>query len=91
MCSRAAINPGSKENSVERGQKLKAVVDKIEEGIITCEDFDRNIYNFDRTKINFELKVGDVIDIDAGIVKLDLEATKKRKKEIQDLTEGLWK
>ena len=43
-----------------------------------------------KSKLPEMCKEGDILNIKNNIITIDLEATKKRKKEIEKLTENFW-
>ncbi len=73
---------------------MKVVIDRFEGDFAVCEKKDRTMIDIERSKLPFDAKEGDVLDIvldmqDNKIV-IDREATNKRKKDIELLTEDLW-
>jgi hypothetical protein len=69
---------------------LKVIVDRIEEEIAVCEQENRQMINIPLKDISFIPKEGDVLIIDKNNIKLDLEETKNKKGEIENLTKDLW-
>lgn len=62
-----------------RMDKMKYVVDRIENNIIILENLkDKSILEIPKDKINFLVKDGDVLYYDNNNFKLDLETKKKR-------------
>lgn len=62
-----------------RMDKMKYVVDRIENNIIILENLkDKSILEIPKDKINFFVKDGDVLYYDNNKFRLDLETKKKR-------------
>ena len=62
-----------------RMDKMKYVVDRIENNIIILENLkDKSILEIPKDKINFLIKDGDVLYYDNNKFRLDLETKKKR-------------
>lgn len=62
-----------------RMDKMKYVVDRIENNIIILENLkDKSILEIPKDKINFLVKDGDVLYYDNNKFRLDLETKKKR-------------
>lgn len=62
-----------------RMDKMKYVVDRIENNIIILENLkDKSILELPKDKINFLIKDGDVLYYDNNKFRLDLETKKKR-------------
>lgn len=62
-----------------RIDKMKYVVDRIENNIIILENLkDKSILEIPKDKINFLIKDGDVLYYDNNKFRLDLETKKKR-------------
>jgi hypothetical protein len=70
---------------------VKAVIDRFEGNFAVCESDDRKMFNIERDSLPEGILEGCVIDICGDKVTLDKDETIKRKKEIDDLCEGLWK
>ena len=68
-----------------RMDKMKYVVDRIENNIIILENLkDKSILEIPKDKINFLVKDGDVLYYDNNNFKLDLETKKKRLELIKE-------
>lgn len=70
---------------------MKAVIDRFEDDFAVCESDDRKMLNIERGRLPEGAHEGCVLDISGDEITLDTCETKKRKKEIDDLCEGLWK
>lgn len=66
------------------------IIDRFEGNFAVCEKEDRSTMNIPREKIPATAKEGDVLKIDGKLIIIDHEATEKRRKEIEELTKGLW-
>lgn len=69
---------------------MKVVIDRFEGDFAVCEKKDRTMIDIERSKLPFDAKEGDVLDIQDNKIVIDREATNKRKKDIELLTEDLW-
>ena len=68
-----------------RMDKMKYVVDRIENNIIILENLkDKSILEIPEDKINFLVKDGDVLYYDNNKFRLDLETKKKRVELIKE-------
>lgn len=72
-------------------KELRVIIDRFEGGFAVCETEDREIINIEKSKLPEHAKEGDVLVILNGSIGLDLSETEKRKREIEELTDGLWK
>ena len=70
---------------------MKAVIDRFEDNIAVCESDDGKILNIERDRLPEGVLEGCVLDICENEITFDKNETIKRKKEINDLCEGLWK
>ncbi|MCB2305608.1 DUF3006 domain-containing protein [Clostridium estertheticum] len=69
---------------------MKVTIDRFEGFYAVCEKEDRAMMNIKRNDIPSEAKEGDVLNIINDKITIDNEETKKRKKEIEELTKNLW-
>lgn len=69
---------------------MRLVVDRIEEEFAVCEKENRQMVNIPLKDIPFIVKEGDVLIVEETSYKFDFEETERRKKEIEDMTKGLW-
>lgn len=69
---------------------MKVIIDRFEGHYAVCEKEDRAMIDIKKTDLPSEAKEGDVLDIEGDTIIIDLEATVKRKSEIEKLTEDLW-
>lgn len=70
---------------------MKVVIDRFEGRFAVCEKDDRTIINIEKNKIPSKAAEGDVLNIEEDTIVVDIEETRKRKKEIEELTRDLWK
>jgi len=66
------------------------IIDRFEGNYAVVELEDREIVNIPRIRIPSDAEEGMVLDIDETIT-INYKETEKRKKEIEDLTQDLWK
>lgn len=69
---------------------MKVIIDRFEGNFAVCEKEDRTMMDIEKSKIPSIAKEGDVLNIFNNKITIDLEETKKRKKEIEELTKDLW-
>ena len=69
---------------------MKAIVDRFEGNIAVLEIENRKIINVERSKLPFNVREGDVLEISGDIVTIDINETKSRKKGIRKLMDELW-
>ncbi|HBM75246.1 MAG TPA: DUF3006 domain-containing protein [Clostridiaceae bacterium] len=69
---------------------MKVIIDRFEGKFAVCEKENREMVNIERCKIPVKAREGDVLDIVKDKITIDVEETKKRKKEIEELTKDLW-
>jgi len=69
---------------------MKVIIDRFEGDFAVCEKEDRQMLDIERDKIPTTAKEGDVLNITNDRITIDLEDTKRRKKEIEELTKDLW-
>jgi len=68
---------------------MKGIIDRFEGEYAVVEMRDGKTINIKKRQLPLEAQEGMVIEISESIT-IDNEETKKRKKEIEKLTEGLW-
>lgn len=70
---------------------MKVVIDRFEGFYAVCEKEDRTMIDIKISNLPSESKEGDVLIIDTNnMITIDIKETKKRRKEIEKLTENLW-
>lgn len=69
---------------------MKVIIDRFEGHFAVCEKMDRTMIDIERSKLPDGAKEGDVLELQEDKIIIDREATDKRKKEIELLTEDLW-
>ena len=72
-------------------KEIRAVIDRFEGEFAVCEAENRKIINVEKARLPEAAKEGDVIVVSDSTIRLDLSETEKRRREIEELTEGLWK
>ena len=70
-------------------RKIKGIIDRFEGQYAVVELSDGKIIDIDRAQLPAEAEEGMVIDIFSSIT-INLDETKRRKEEIEKLTEDLW-
>jgi hypothetical protein len=82
-----------KELAFDLGNESKAILNlsKAEGDYAVVEKPDRTTLNIRKNKLPAEAKEGDILVIEGQDIRLDLGATTKRKKKIQNLMDELWK
>lgn len=75
----------------QRGMSMKIVIDRFEGNFAVCEKDDRTMINIEKNKIPSDAAEGDVLNIEGDTITVDVEETKRRKKEIEEMTRDLWK
>ena len=74
-----------------RGEDMmKVIIDRFEGNFAVCEKENRKMIDIEKLKLPLMCKEGDIINITNDIITIDFDATKKRKREIEKLTEGFW-
>ncbi|AJD29882.1 DUF3006 domain-containing protein [Clostridium sporogenes] len=70
---------------------MKGIIDRFEENFAIVELEDKRIINIDKNIIPKKAKEGDVINIERDIISLNEKESERLKKEINELTEDMWK
>lgn len=70
---------------------MKVVIDRFEGSYAVCEKESRKMVDIKVDKLPRGIKEGDVLNIENGMISIDIAETQKRKKEIEDLSKDLWK
>ena len=68
---------------------MKGIIDRFEGEYAVVELSDGKMIDIDRSQLPMEAEEGMVIDISSSIT-INLDETKRRKEEIEKLTEDLW-
>lgn len=68
---------------------MRGIIDRFEGQYAMVELQDGKVINIDKMKLPKGIEEGMVIHISESIT-IDIDETKKRKAEIEKLTEGLW-
>lgn len=74
-----------------KGESMKVIIDRFEGEFAVCEKEDRTMMEILRSRAPVDAKEGDVLIFEKGEIVIDHEATDKRRKEIDEMTKGLWK
>lgn len=69
---------------------MKVVIDRFEGDYAVCEKENREMIDIKKDILPKEAKENDVLDIEGDKILIDIEETKKRKKDIEELTKDLW-
>lgn len=69
---------------------MKVTVDRVEGEYAICEQENRQMIDIPLKDIPFIVKEGDVIEINGSTYQFNAEETKRRKRQIEDMTKGLW-
>jgi hypothetical protein len=69
---------------------VKVVIDRFEGDYAVCEKENREMIDIKKNILPNEAKENDVLDIEGDKIIIDIEETKKRKKDIEELTKDLW-
>lgn len=64
---------------------MRVIIDRFEGYYAVCEKEDRTMLDIKRADLPHEAKEGDVLSIDNNIITIDIEATDKRRKEIENM------
>lgn len=75
---------------MEDNKEIKYIIDRFEGKFAVCESSDLKFVNILKKDLPENIKEGYVFLFDGKKYILDIEETKKRKKEIEDLTKDLW-
>lgn len=70
---------------------MKVVIDRFEENYAVCENEDRTMINLEKKLLPNGAKEGDILVLQDGTISIDKADTQKRKNEIDDLMEDMWK
>lgn len=71
--------------------KVKYIIDYFEGGLAVCETEDGKRVTIEKSRLPKNCKVGDVMKLENGRFRLDKKETEKRRKEIENLMNGLFK
>lgn len=72
-------------------KEQKFIIDRIEEDYVILEDENHNIISKNINSFCTKPNEGDIVIIDENnLLKVNIEATNKRKKEISTLMKGMW-
>jgi Protein of unknown function (DUF3006) len=70
---------------------MKVTIDRFEGDYAVCEKSDRSMINIPKANLPKNAKEGDVLNIEGKVIRLDSSETNKRKTQIHDLADELWK
>lgn len=70
--------------------KVQYIIDRFEGKFAVCETSELKFVNILKKDLPKDVKEGDVLEFDGKKYVLDIDETKKRKMEIDDLTKDLW-
>ncbi len=69
---------------------MKVIIDRFEGIYAVCEKEDNSMIDIKRIDIPKDAREGDVLNIEDDSITIDEEETKRRKKEIEELTKDLF-
>lgn len=69
---------------------MKVVVDRFEGQYAVCEKENREMIDFEKSKLPSGVSEGDVLIIEGDNIYIDLEETTRRKKKIEETMDDLW-
>lgn len=70
---------------------MKVTIDRFEGEFAVCEKPDRTLINVPKGKLPAGAREGDILIMEGETIRLDTQATSKRKKDINRLMDDLWK
>lgn len=70
---------------------MQVIIDRFEGEFAVCEKDNGEMINIKTTKLPLDVKALDVITINGDKYKINIEETKRRKKEIKEGTKEIWK
>lgn len=70
---------------------MRVVIDRFEENYAVCEKEDRTMINLEKNLLPNGAKEGDVLVLKNEAISIDKASTQKKKNEIDDLMEDIWK
>lgn len=71
---------------------MKYIIDRIEKNIVVCENQEtKKMENFKIEQFPNEIKEGDIVILENDKFKIDIEETKIKKHEIEELMKKLMK
>lgn len=71
---------------------MKYIIDRIEKNIVVCENQEtKGMENFKIEQFPNEIKEGDIVILENDKFKIDIEETKIKKQEIEELMKKLMK
>jgi len=74
---------------MDKGDKMRGIIDRFEGDYAVVELLDGKIININKIQLPIGVQEGMVIQILKSIT-IDIDGTKKRKSDIEKLTEDLW-
>ena len=74
---------------MDKGDKMRGIIDRFEGDYAVVELLDGKMININKIQLPIEVQEGMVIQILESIT-IDIDGTKKRKSDIEKLTEDLW-
>ncbi|KOR26448.1 DUF3006 domain-containing protein [Clostridium sp. FAM 1755] len=69
---------------------MKGIIDRFEDNFAVVELEDKRMINIDKNILPKKAKEGDVINIEGDIITLNEKEKEKLKKQIDELTKGMW-
>lgn len=68
----------------------RAIIDRFEGNFAVCEMEDESFMDIEIALMPKDAKEGDIIVICGDNIEIDVEATKSRRKKIEDLMADMW-
>lgn len=64
---------------------MRVIIDRFEKDFAVCEKEDMTMIDISRSKLPKEAKEGDILVVEEDNIKIDVEATKVRREELEKL------
>ena len=69
---------------------MQVIIDRFEGNYAVCEKKDRTMINIEKIKIPQTAKEGDVLNINKDDIRICIEETERRRKEIEEMAKNLF-
>jgi hypothetical protein len=63
---------------------MQAIIDRFEGLYAICEKSDRKMIKIERSRLPAEVREGDVLQIEGDSIRLDIEATRQKRKAAEE-------
>ena len=64
---------------------MRVIIDRFEKDFAICEKEDMTMIDISRSRLPKEAKEGDILVVEEDNIKIDVEATKVRREELEKL------